>query len=118
MKRRLSAVLPALVAVAASIPIALATTPASAAAACGTGAPDLDSSSWDRNANGANQRSGSSTGCAINGIAYNTHRLDYHCFTHAGDYTWTYLRNDTTGTYGWVRDDLLADYGSSFSCGF
>lgn len=118
MKRRIAVVLPALVAVAASIPIALSTTPAAASAACGKTVADKDGSAWNATANGANERSGSSTGCAINGIAYSGHKLDYHCYTVAGDYTWTYLRNDSTGTYGWVRDDLLSDYGSSVYCGF
>ncbi|MFD6170379.1 SH3 domain-containing protein [Streptomyces coeruleorubidus] len=119
MKRRLAAVVPALAAVAMAVPLALST-PASAAASCGRTASDMDSSSWDRTANGANQRSGSSTGCAILGIAYNTHNLDYHCYTRIGNTseTWTYLRNDTTGTTGWVRDDLLNDGGSLHYCGF
>jgi hypothetical protein len=47
-----------------------------------------------------------------------TQRLDYHCYTIAGDYTWTYVRNDSTGVSGWIRDDLLSDYGSSVYCGF
>lgn len=118
MKRRFAAVVPALVAVAASIPLALATTPASASAACGKTVADKDGGSWNKTANGANERSGSSTGCVSNGIAYNTQRLDYHCYTVAGDYTWTYLRNDSTGVYGWVRDDLLSDGGSYVYCGF
>ncbi|GEJ99440.1 SH3 domain-containing protein [Streptomyces sp. NPDC003388] len=118
MKRRFAVVLPTLVAVAASLPIALATTPASAAASCGTTVADKDGSAWNKTANGANERSGSSTGCAINGVAYSTQRLDYHCYTVAGDYTWTYVRNDSTGVYGWIRDDLLSDYGSGVYCGF
>lgn len=118
MKRRFAVVLPALVAVAASLPIALATTPASASASCGTTVADKDGGSWNKTADGANERSGSSTNCTVKGIAYNTQRLDYHCYTIAGDYTWTYLRNDSTGVTGWVRDDLLSDYGSLVYCGF
>lgn len=118
MKRRIAAVLPTLAAVAASIPLALSATPASAAASCGKTVADKDGSAWNATANGANERSGSSTSCAVNGIAYAGQKLDYHCYTVAGSYTWTYLRNDATGTYGWVRDDLLSDYGSGVSCGF
>lgn len=118
MKRRFAVVLPTLVAVAASLPIALATTPASASASCGTTVADKDGSAWNKTADGANERSGSSTNCTVKGIAYNTQRLDYHCYTVAGDYTWTYLRNDSTGVTGWVRDDLLSDYGSGVYCGF
>ncbi|MFC9683576.1 SH3 domain-containing protein [Streptomyces sp. NPDC056948] len=119
MKRRIAAVVPALAAVAMAVPLALST-PAGAAASCGRTASDTDGSAWDRTANGANERSGSSTGCASNGLAYNTHRLDYHCYTRIGDTseTWTYLRNDNTGKYGWVRDDLLSDGGSVEYCGF
>ncbi|HEX8306517.1 MAG TPA: hypothetical protein VF612_16705 [Jatrophihabitans sp.] len=45
-------------------------------------------------------------------------KADYHCFTYAGSYSWTYLRNNATGKLGWVRDDLLPGYGSSVYCGF
>lgn len=117
MKRRLAAVLPAIAAVAVCLPFTLST-PAVAAASCGKTAADKDGSAWNATASGANERSGSSTSCASNGIAYAGHRLDYHCYTVAGDYTWTYLRNDSTGVSGWVRDDLLSDYGSSVYCGF
>ncbi|HEY9371235.1 SH3 domain-containing protein [Streptomyces sp.] len=119
MKRRLAALVPAVAAVAMAVPMTLTTAaPAVADAPCGKTASDIDGRAWNKTANGANMRSGSSTGCGINGVAYSSHSLDYHCFTHAGSYTWTYLRNDTTGTYGWVRDDLLSDGGSSFNCGF
>ncbi|MEU1850485.1 SH3 domain-containing protein [Streptomyces sp. NPDC019990] len=116
MKRSIAALVPAVAAVAMALPLTMAT-PAAAHAPCGTTAPDRDNGAWNRTANGANQRSGSSTGCAINGIAYNTHRLDYHCYTQGNDrYTWTYLRNDSTGVSGWVRDDLLSDGGSLVHC--
>lgn len=91
----------------------------SAHAACGKTAPDKDSGSWNTTGYGANMRSGSSTGCGINGVAGAGDRLDYHCYTSGNDgYTWTYLRNDTDGTSGWVRDDLLGDNGSYIYCGF
>ncbi|MFD5322037.1 SH3 domain-containing protein [Streptomyces sp. NPDC127098] len=90
---------------------------AQAHAPCGTSAPDGDNSTWVRSANGANMRTGSSTSCGINGVAYSSHRLDYHCYTEGNDgYTWTYVRNDTTGATGWIRDDLLSDYGSGEPC--
>ncbi|WP_306316289.1 MULTISPECIES: SH3 domain-containing protein [unclassified Streptomyces] len=117
MKRRIAAVLPAIAMVAVSFPIAMSGS-AAAAAACGKTASDKDSSSWGKTANGANERTGSSTSCTSKGIAYSSHTLDYHCYTRAGDYTWTYLRNDTTGVTGWVRDDLLSDGGSLDYCGF
>lgn len=86
-------------------------------ASCGTTAPDKDNSSWETTGYGANQRSGSSTSCAIRGVAGAGDRLDYHCYTLGNDgYTWTYLRNDSDGTAGWVRDDLLGDNGSYDRC--
>lgn len=103
-----------------SVPLATAG-PAVAHAGCGVTAPDKDSSSWRATASGANMRSGSSTGCAIKDVAGSGERLDYHCYTYANDgYTWTYVRNDTASpdTYGWIRDDLLSDYGSGVYCGF
>lgn len=89
-------------------------------ASCGRAAPaDKDSSSWETTGYGANQRSGSSTSCAIWGVAGAGDRLDYHCYTRGNDgYTWTYVRNDTDGTRGWVRDSLLGDNGSYVYCGF
>lgn len=66
--------------------------------------------------NAANQRSGSSTGCAINGVLQPTDDALYHCWTRAGNYTWTYLKNMRTGVHGWVRDDLLRDNGSPNAC--
>ncbi|GAA1370674.1 SH3 domain-containing protein [Streptomyces beijiangensis] len=117
MKRRLAAFLPVLAAVAVALPFTAATS-ASASAACGTNVGDKDGSAWHKTANGANERSGSSTGCGSNGIAYSSHTLDYHCYTYVSStgYTWTYVRNDTTGTAGWIRDDLLSDGGSFVAC--
>ncbi|MGW3649719.1 SH3 domain-containing protein [Streptomyces sp. NPDC000878] len=82
---------------------------------------DLDSRSWPRQTSGvsANQRSGSSTSCGVTGYADNQNVLDYHCYTvSSSGSTWTYLRNDTDGTYGWVSDSLLPDNGSLVYCGF
>lgn len=86
---------------------------------CGSGVSDKDGSSWWASADeAANQRSGSSTGCGINGVLQYWDVADYHCFTVGNDgYTWTYLRNDRTDVAGWVRDDLLLDGGSSVYCG-
>lgn len=92
---------------------------ASAHASCGKTAPDLDNASYGTQAEGANMRSGSSTGCAINAYADDWDILDYHCYTNGNDgYTWTYTRNVTDGAYGWIRDDLLDDNGAARWCGF
>ncbi|MFF5921779.1 SH3 domain-containing protein [Streptomyces flavochromogenes] len=119
MKRRIAALLPVVAMAAVAIPMTTAA-PAFAGAACGKTVADKDGSTWNKTADGANQRSGSSTGCGINGIAYNTHLLDYHCYTRIGSSseTWTFVRNDATGVSGWIRDDLLSDGGSLVYCGF
>ncbi|MFI9012065.1 SH3 domain-containing protein [Actinosynnema sp. NPDC053489] len=66
---------------------------------------------------GARIRTGSSTSCTPVGSLEPSHRLDYYCYTLGNDgYTWTYLRDVTTGKRGWVRDDLLPNYGSSSHC--
>ncbi|MFJ8948119.1 SH3 domain-containing protein [Streptomyces sp. NPDC102395] len=94
---------------------------ASAHAPCGSAAPgDHDSSAWNATGSDSRMRNGSSTGCTrINSTARPGDRLDYHCYTYGSDgYTWTYLRNDTRSpdTYGWVRDDVLSDGGSTQEC--
>lgn len=93
---------------------------ASATSACNTTAADSDSSSWPRQTAGvsANMRSGAHTACGIKGYADNQNTLDYHCWTSGENGTWTYLRNDTDGTYGWVKDSLLPGNGSNVWCGF
>ncbi|MFI8291830.1 SH3 domain-containing protein [Streptomyces sp. ms191] len=116
MKRRIAAILPAVAMAALAIPV-VASTPAAAHAACGTGASDKDGSAWGNYANGANERSGSSTGCVSKGIAYNNDQLNYFCYTVGNDgYTWTYLHNRSDNVYGWIRDDLLSNGGSFVPC--
>ncbi|MEV1008858.1 SH3 domain-containing protein [Streptomyces sp. NPDC049881] len=116
MKRRLMASIGVTATLAAAAVIAPATT-ASAHAACGTSVGDRDNSTWVSSANGANIRTGSGTNCGARGVAYASHRLDYHCYTVGNDgYTWTFVRNDTTGVTGWIRDDLLSDRGSNVPC--
>jgi hypothetical protein len=86
-------------------------------AGCGFAATDIDAKESVSTGGGANIRSGSSTSCAIYGQAGSGDALDYYCFTVGNDgFTWTYLRNITDGTNGWVRDDLLADNGSTAFC--
>jgi hypothetical protein len=63
-------------------------------------------------------RNGSSTSCPAVGAAQPGDVLDYRCFTHAGSFTWTFLKDTRTGVVGWVRDDLLSGDGALFNCGF
>ncbi|MEU3980297.1 SH3 domain-containing protein [Streptomyces sp. NPDC026672] len=85
---------------------------------CGIGESDKDGSAWNATAGGANMRSGPGVACAILGKASSGHRLDYHCyvFNELEGYIWTYLRDDNTNEYGWVRGDLLSDGGSFVHC--
>jgi hypothetical protein len=79
-------------------------------AACGTTGPNLDNRRVNdaSSPNTANQRTGSSTGCAAPGALQPTDDALYFCWTQGNDgFTWTYLQNLRTGVRGWVRDDLL-----------
>ena len=93
----------------------------SVAVSCNDTEGDDDGSSWGATAEEpANMRSGPSTDCAINGVLQTSDRADYHCFKWVWNEddleSWTYLRDDRTGAYGWVRDDLLEDNGSTVEC--
>lgn len=97
----------------------VSSSPAMAHAPCGRTASDLDTSAVVTGADQARLRSGSSTGCTALGVSYSSHRLNYYCWTRGNDgYTWTYLRNDSTGIKGWSRDDNLPNGGSYARCGF
>ncbi|GGP47244.1 MULTISPECIES: SH3 domain-containing protein [Streptomyces] len=118
MKRRIAALVPAVAAIALAVPLSLPT-PAAAHAPCGARGTNQDHNPFVQTANGANVRSGSSTSCTVMGIAYSGDWLNYRCYTRGNDgYTWTYLENASKGTEGWVRDDLLSDGGTTYSCGF
>jgi hypothetical protein len=94
---------------------------ATTAISCNDTESDKDGSSWRASAEEpANMRSGPSTDCAINGVLQTSDRADYHCWKPGevnGQYaTFTYLRDDRTGAYGWVWDNLLDDHGSRVRC--
>lgn len=56
----------------------------------------------------ANQRSGSSTSCAVRGVLQPTDDALFFCWTRGNDgFTWTFNLNLRTGVRGWTRDDLL-----------
>lgn len=62
-------------------------------------------------------RSGpSNTLCIATGVATPNHVLDYHCYASGTGGTWTYVRNDSTGVKGWIRDEYLKDGGSGVPC--
>lgn len=89
----------------------------SARAACGGAPSDEDSSSWPRMPAGtsANERYGPSTQCGIKGWADNQDQLDYHCWAPGENGTWTYLRNNSDGSTGWVKDTLLPGGGAVYA---
>ncbi|MFG2715346.1 SH3 domain-containing protein [Streptomyces goshikiensis] len=94
--------------------------PATTVAGCGWAPDDIDGGGWYATADGVvNMRSGASTGCPANGVAYRGQALDYHCYAPPladDDYSWTYARNVSTGVEGWIRNDLLTDFGSKVKC--
>ncbi|MFD7827863.1 hypothetical protein [Kitasatospora sp. NPDC059803] len=94
--------------------------PATVFAGCGWVPEDIDGGGWYATADGAvNMRSGASTGCPANGVAYQGQALDYHCYSTPladDDFSWTYARNVSTGVQGWIRNDLLTDHGSKVKC--
>ncbi len=76
------------------------------------------------NASNVNIRTGPHTSCGSLGFGQLSHGVDFHCFTN-GDrvsangyttYTWTYLKDTTTGVSGWVADALLDGLGSGIAC--
>ena len=76
------------------------------------------------NATNVNIRTGPHTTCASLGYGQLSHTVDFHCFA-SGDrvtangkttYTWTYLRDVTTGVSGWVADALLDNLGGNVAC--
>jgi hypothetical protein len=90
-------------------------------AACGQNGPNLQNEIIADVAidGAANQRTGSSTGCGARGVLQPGDDARYFCFTLGSDgLTWTYLHNQRTAVRGWVRDDLLRNFGSFRSCGF
>ncbi|SBT67686.1 hypothetical protein GA0070622_4749 [Micromonospora sediminicola] len=76
------------------------------------------------NATNVNIRTGPHTTCGSLGYGQLSHSVDFHCFA-SGDrvsanghttYTWTYLRDTTTGVSGWVADALLDNLGGNVAC--
>ena len=117
----------AMIAVMVAVPAALLGAPAQAApetevgvqfAPCGTSGPLLDGNTVTGAAAGARIRTGSSITCTARGSVQPSHSLTYYCYTGGDDQiTWTYLRDNTTGVMGWVRDNLLPG-GSIQHCPF
>jgi hypothetical protein len=79
--------------------------------------PDDDTTGGHHTITAAHIRAGSGTNCVSRGLATPNQSLDYHCFTRGNDgYTWTYVVVVQSRARGWIRDDLLNDYGSRTPC--
>lgn len=88
-------------------------------ASCGKAGSNKDSATGHTTTNGVNIRTGSGTSCTSVGQAQTSHTLDYYCYTAGNDgFSWTYLKDLSTGKVGWIRDDLLSNTGSWSYCGF
>ena len=96
-----------------------------ASATCSHGHSNIDTKLGSLfNATNVNIRTGPHTTCGSLGYGQLSHSVDFHCYTN-GDrvsanghttYTWTYLRDSTTGVSGWVADALLDNLGSTVAC--
>jgi hypothetical protein len=64
---------------------------------------------------GANIRTGPSTSCASVGQGQVSHSATYHCYKNVGQHTWTYLKDNTNGRSGWVREDAMV-FPAVFEC--
>jgi uncharacterized protein YraI len=64
-----------------------------------------------------NIRNGPLTTCGINAVGQIGHNLRYDCFKFSSDgYSWSHIKNLTTGYSGWVRDTYLSGSGASLVC--
>jgi hypothetical protein len=90
---------------------------APASAACGASGSTTTTSTGHATT-AAQIRNGSSTSCPAVGAAQPSDVLDYRCWTSAGSFTWTFLKDTRTGKIGWIRDDLLSGDGALAFCGF
>ncbi|MFI5836281.1 hypothetical protein ACIA5A_21660 [Micromonospora sp. NPDC051300] len=123
--RRASSIGAALVLAVAAAGVAVVGGAAPASASCSHPHSNIDNKFGQLfNATNVNIRSGPHTTCGSLGYGQLSHNVDFHCFA-SGDrvsanghttYTWTYLRDTTTGVSGWVADALLDNLGGNVAC--
>ncbi|MET8065796.1 hypothetical protein ACFYON_21225 [Micromonospora sp. NPDC005686] len=123
--RKISSIGAAVVLTATSACAVVAGTAGPASAGCSHSHSNVDSKFGQLfNATNVNIRTGPHTTCASLGYGQLSHTVDFHCFA-SGDrvsanghttYTWTYLRDVTTGVSGWVADALLDNLGGNVAC--
>ncbi|MDG4801892.1 hypothetical protein [Micromonospora sp. WMMD980] len=123
--RRASSIGAAIVLTVAAAGVAVVTGAAPASASCSHSHSNVDNKFGQLfNATNVNIRTGPHTTCGSLGYGQLSHNVDFHCFA-SGDrvsanghttYTWTYLRDTTTGVSGWVADALLDNLGGNVAC--
>ncbi|SBT37426.1 hypothetical protein [Micromonospora auratinigra] len=123
--RKFSSIVTAVVMAVGFTGVAVAVAAAPASASCDHYHVNVDGQYGQLfNASNVNIRSGPHTSCPSKGYGQLSHSVDFHCYT-SGDrvtangittYTWTYLKDTTTGVYGWVADALLDGRGSDTVC--
>ncbi|MGR6318328.1 hypothetical protein Q2K19_01165 [Micromonospora soli] len=123
--RKVSSIAAAVTLTVGGTGVAVVSVAAPASATCSHAHSNIDSAYGQLfNASNVNIRSGPHTSCASLGYGQLTHSVDFHCYT-SGDrvtanghttYTWTYLKDTSTGVSGWVADALLDGLGSGIAC--
>ncbi|MBB5112832.1 SH3 domain-containing protein [Micromonospora echinospora] len=123
--RKISSIGAAVVLTVATAGAVVTATAGPASAGCSHSHSNVDSKFGQLfNATNVNIRTGPHTTCASLGYGQLNHNVDFHCFG-SGDrvtangkttYTWTYVRNVTTGVSGWVADALLDNLGGNVAC--
>ncbi|QLQ34996.1 hypothetical protein [Micromonospora robiginosa] len=123
--RRASSIGAAFLLAVAAAGVAVVGGAAPASASCSHSHSNIDNKFGQLfNATNVNIRSGPHTTCGSLGYGQLSHNVDFHCFA-SGDrvsanghttYTWTYLRDTTTGVSGWVADALLDNLGGNVAC--
>ncbi|MFI7428809.1 hypothetical protein ACIBPB_17645 [Micromonospora sp. NPDC049836] len=123
--RKVSSIAAAVTLAAGCTGVAVVTGAAPASASCSHAHSNIDTAYGQLfNGSNVNIRSGPHTTCASAGYGQLSHNVDFHCYG-SGDrvtanghttYTWTYLRDTTTGVSGWVADALLDGLGSGIAC--
>lgn len=123
--RKLSSIAAAVTLAVGCTGVAVVSVAAPASATCSHSHSNIDVKGGSLfNASNVNIRTGPHTSCGSLGYGQLSHSVDFHCFTN-GDrvsangnttYTWTYLKDNTTGVSGWVADALLDGLGSGMAC--
>lgn len=123
--RKASSIGAAVLLTVAGTGVAVVGAAAPASATCGHYHTNIDNKYGQLfNGSNVNIRTGPHTSCGSLGYGQLSHGVDFHCFT-SGDrvsangrttYTWTYLKDTSTGVSGWVADALLDGLGSGIAC--